>query len=268
VEICQFLNPPLPPLSSDCRKVLLEWSHSKWSQCLLAVMVRSTRCRSCVAHLMYLSSSDSRRNSASLLARQLRLRLVGEGSDIPKSCTNITVSIHAIATFQALNDYLRPRVSSQGLPPGSRISGMLAAFAAAAGIPSSALSRPPNSTAGQSVAGSSSTTDDASTATATTSTAAATGSNTVVTGNGEEVTKHGKGENGPRRSRRLSAKDVSMSGATAPTTPAPSPSVPKAPAPPSQGSSEPRTESIEMDDPEEGFIDAEVESFFTVRLHC
>lgn len=88
---------------------------------------------------------DSRRNSASLLARQLRLRLVGEGSDIPRNCSNITVSIHAIATFQALHDYLRPRVSSQGIP-GSRISGMLAAFAAAAGLPPGAGGRPPSST--------------------------------------------------------------------------------------------------------------------------
>ncbi|KAI0272306.1 hypothetical protein BC834DRAFT_1030472 [Gloeopeniophorella convolvens] len=73
---------------------------------------------------------DSKRSSSpSLLARQLRLRLVAaEGSDIPKSFNNIVVSIHAIATFQALHDYLRPRVS--GLMFGSsRLSGMLAALA-------------------------------------------------------------------------------------------------------------------------------------------
>ena len=39
------------------------------------------------------------------------------------------VSIHAIATFQALHDYLRPRVSGL-LSGGSRLSGMLAALAA------------------------------------------------------------------------------------------------------------------------------------------
>jgi E3 ubiquitin-protein ligase TRIP12 len=72
----------------------------------------------------------------SLLARAAtRLRLVREGNDIPRSCTNITVSIHASATFQALHDYLRPRVSSQGLPPNSRIVSKLAAFAAAVGLP-------------------------------------------------------------------------------------------------------------------------------------
>ena len=45
---------------------------------------------------------DSKRSSLSLLARQLRLRLAA-GDD--------SVSMHAIATFQALRDYLRPRVS-------------------------------------------------------------------------------------------------------------------------------------------------------------
>jgi E3 ubiquitin-protein ligase TRIP12 len=59
----------------------------------------------------------------------LRLRLVaGEDSDIPRNLRNVVVSIHAIATFQALHDYLRPRVS--GLLSGNpRLSGMLAALA-------------------------------------------------------------------------------------------------------------------------------------------
>ncbi|TDL21828.1 hypothetical protein BD410DRAFT_771174 [Rickenella mellea] len=74
---------------------------------------------------------DSKRSSPSLLARQIRLRLVAaEGSDTPRGCNNIIVSIHAIATFQALNDYLRPRLSgllshSMG---SSRLSGVLAAL--------------------------------------------------------------------------------------------------------------------------------------------
>ncbi|CAE7224785.1 unnamed protein product [Rhizoctonia solani] len=87
----------------------------------------------------------SRRNSPSMLARQLRLRIVAEeGTDAPRSCSNIVVSIHAIATFQALNDYLRPRVAGAlaGMGAGgSRLSGVLAAFAAAAGLPAGALSR-------------------------------------------------------------------------------------------------------------------------------
>ncbi|KAL4245224.1 UPL family protein [Abortiporus biennis] len=76
------------------------------------------------------SVDDSKRSSPSLLARQLRLRLVAaEDSDIPRNLSNIIVSIHAIATFQALHDYLRPRVA--GLLSGSsRLSGMLAALAA------------------------------------------------------------------------------------------------------------------------------------------
>lgn len=73
---------------------------------------------------------DSKRSSPSLLARQLRLRLVAaEDSDIPRNLNNIVVSIHAIATFQALHDYLRPRVAGI-MGGGSRLSGMLAALAA------------------------------------------------------------------------------------------------------------------------------------------
>ncbi|PPQ99844.1 hypothetical protein CVT26_009341 [Gymnopilus dilepis] len=76
------------------------------------------------------SSDESKRSSPSLLARQLRLRLVaGDDSDIPRNLHNIVVSIHAIATFQALHDYLRPRVAGL-LSGGSRLSGMFAALAA------------------------------------------------------------------------------------------------------------------------------------------
>ncbi|TRM65525.1 hypothetical protein BD626DRAFT_489037 [Schizophyllum amplum] len=78
---------------------------------------------------------DSKRSSPSLLARQLRLRLVAdEDSDIPRNLHNIVVSIHAIATFQALHDYLRPRVSGiLGRGPGSFTS-MLAAALASGGL--------------------------------------------------------------------------------------------------------------------------------------
>jgi E3 ubiquitin-protein ligase TRIP12 len=67
------------------------------------------------------------------LARQLRLRLVADEdeSDVPRNLHNIIVSIHAIATFQALHDYLRPRVAGL-LNSSSRLSGMLAALAASA----------------------------------------------------------------------------------------------------------------------------------------
>ncbi|KAK7025056.1 ubiquitin fusion degradation protein 4 [Favolaschia claudopus] len=82
-------------------------------------------------------AQDSKRSSPSLLARQLRIRLVaGDESDIPRNLHNIVVSIHAIATFQALHDYLRPRVAGL-LGGGSRLSGMLAALAASgfSGLP-------------------------------------------------------------------------------------------------------------------------------------
>jgi len=87
-----------------------------------------------------------------MLARQLKIRLVAsDQADMPKSLANVIVSIHAIATFQALNDYLRPRVMSalaaeersRGSPlatsgtASSRLSGVLAAFAAATGMPAS-----------------------------------------------------------------------------------------------------------------------------------
>ncbi|EOD43748.1 putative ubiquitin-protein ligase ufd4 protein [Neofusicoccum parvum UCRNP2] len=56
---------------------------------------------------------DSNRSSAaSMLAKQLRLKLVAdEDSGIPRAYRNIMVSIHAIATFKALDDYLRPRIA-------------------------------------------------------------------------------------------------------------------------------------------------------------
>ncbi|KAL1955735.1 hypothetical protein VTO42DRAFT_8133 [Malbranchea cinnamomea] len=52
------------------------------------------------------------RSAASMLSKQLRLRLVAdEKSDIPQPYRNMMVSIHAIANFKTLDDYLRPRIS-------------------------------------------------------------------------------------------------------------------------------------------------------------
>ncbi|TBU40976.1 hypothetical protein BD309DRAFT_1082383 [Dichomitus squalens] len=106
------------------------------------------------------SSDDSKRSSPSLLARQLRLRLVAsEDSDIPRNLSNIVVSIHAIATFQALHDYLRPRVSGL-LSSSSRLSGMLAALAASGLAPPSArfgLPEPPRVSAAAEASSSAST---------------------------------------------------------------------------------------------------------------
>jgi hypothetical protein len=81
-----------------------------------------------------------------------KIRLVAaEGTDVPKNCANVVVSIHTIATFQAFSDYLRPRIIKAkdderlSRPSGSstsRLSGMLAAFAAVAGLPTSSSSSP------------------------------------------------------------------------------------------------------------------------------
>jgi len=84
---------------------------------------------------------DSNRSSAaSMLSKQLRLKLVADDdSDMPRPYRNVMISIHAIATFKALDDYLRPRISLSDRPRGARhregVSNALAAFAAAAGIP-------------------------------------------------------------------------------------------------------------------------------------
>lgn len=56
---------------------------------------------------------NSRSGAASMLAKQVRIKLVadGEESGIPAPFRHIMVSIHAIATLKALDEYLRPRMS-------------------------------------------------------------------------------------------------------------------------------------------------------------
>lgn len=67
------------------------------------------------------NAHNERTGSTSMLAKQLRLKLVADDdSGIPKSYRNIMVSIHAIATFKALDDYLRPRISIAERPRASR----------------------------------------------------------------------------------------------------------------------------------------------------
>lgn len=75
---------------------------------------------------------ESKCSLPSLLAHQICLCLIAaEGSDTPRGCNNIVVSIHAIATFQALNDYLHPRLSGLlSSVGGSRLLGVLVALAA------------------------------------------------------------------------------------------------------------------------------------------
>lgn len=77
------------------------------------------------------ASENSRGSSTSMLSKQLRLKLTADAeSDIPPSYRDITVSIHAIATFKALDDYLRPRISLSERPhAGHRRRDMLATLA-------------------------------------------------------------------------------------------------------------------------------------------
>ena len=86
------------------------------------------------------SSIDvGRSNPSSMLSKQIRLKLVAdEDSDIPRPYRHIMVSIHAIATFKALDDYLRPRMSLASRSRSGRgpdgLPASLAAFAAASGM--------------------------------------------------------------------------------------------------------------------------------------
>ncbi|KAF9473201.1 hypothetical protein BDN70DRAFT_966488 [Pholiota conissans] len=76
------------------------------------------------------NSDDSKRSSPSLPVRQLRLCLVsGNDSSILQNSRNKAVPIYAIATFQALHDYLRPPVAGL-LSNCSRLSGIFAALPA------------------------------------------------------------------------------------------------------------------------------------------
>jgi E3 ubiquitin-protein ligase TRIP12 len=77
----------------------------------------------------------NRSSAASMLAKQIRLKLVAdEDSDIPRPYRQILVSIHAITTFKSLDDYLRPRISLSERPRGStRRDIMSRALAAMAG---------------------------------------------------------------------------------------------------------------------------------------
>lgn len=84
---------------------------------------------------------NNRSSPAAMLSKQLRLKLIAADDDaeMPRPYKNLMISIHAIATFKALDDYLRPRISLSDRPRNARhregVSNALAAFAAAAGIP-------------------------------------------------------------------------------------------------------------------------------------
>lgn len=81
------------------------------------------------------SLENTRSNVSHMLGKQLRLKLVAdENSDIPRSYKNIMVSIHAIATFKSLDDFLHPRISLSDRPQASRSRDDMLAHIAAARI--------------------------------------------------------------------------------------------------------------------------------------
>jgi E3 ubiquitin-protein ligase TRIP12 len=88
----------------------------------------------------YNASENNRTQGNSILAKQIKLNLsTNDESETPRSYRNVIISIHAIATFQNLDEYLRPRISLSDRPRSARhregVSNALAAFAAAAGLP-------------------------------------------------------------------------------------------------------------------------------------
>ncbi|KAI8393376.1 uncharacterized protein BYT42DRAFT_524387 [Radiomyces spectabilis] len=65
------------------------------------------------------SSGEHFRNPTNMLAKQLRLRLTGEGDNIPREYRHLMVSTHAVATFKLLEEYLLTRI---GGPTSSKTS--------------------------------------------------------------------------------------------------------------------------------------------------
>ena len=80
-------------------------------------------------------------SAASMLAKQIRLRLVADDdSEVPHAFKSIMVSIHAIATFKTLEDYLRPRISLSDRSQSMRQDGLSRAIAAITGSNARSLS--------------------------------------------------------------------------------------------------------------------------------
>ncbi|KAF2744774.1 hypothetical protein M011DRAFT_470086 [Sporormia fimetaria CBS 119925] len=78
-------------------------------------------------------SYDGRGSASSVLAKQLRLRLVADeqtAPEMPKSLRDMFISIHAVATFKALDEWLRSKFGSEP-PRPSRTRESMAAYAAA-----------------------------------------------------------------------------------------------------------------------------------------
>lgn len=94
---------------------------------------------------------DSRATPASMLARQLRIRLVAQDEEeFPRQFRSVVLSIQAIATFKAVDEFYKSKLALNELltggggslssalrrhqGPGGRLPGALAALAAATGL--------------------------------------------------------------------------------------------------------------------------------------
>jgi E3 ubiquitin-protein ligase TRIP12 len=79
------------------------------------------------------SLENTRSNATYMLGKQLRLKLVAEeGSGVPRHYRNIMVSIHAIATFKSLDDFLQPKIAMSERPRHSRRDTLLSQISQAA----------------------------------------------------------------------------------------------------------------------------------------
>ncbi|CAN6659334.1 ubiquitin fusion degradation protein 4 [Trichomonascus vanleenenianus] len=88
--------------------------------------------------------ADSRASPANVLARQLRVKLVAEkDTDLPQQYQNFNISIQAIASFKAIEEFVKSRVSwaellsrngGSGRRTGGSLSNALFALAAATGM--------------------------------------------------------------------------------------------------------------------------------------
>ncbi|KAG4303762.1 hypothetical protein PORY_002831 [Pneumocystis oryctolagi] len=59
------------------------------------------------------SREDFRKHPSSVLAKQLKLKLIAEeSSNVPRAYRNFIVSIYSVATFRTLDEYLRSRLTS------------------------------------------------------------------------------------------------------------------------------------------------------------
>ena len=172
------------------------------------------------------NSGDGNRSSAvSMLGKQIRLRLIAEDdSDIPRPYRNIVVSIQAIATFQSLDDYLRPRISITERARSARRDGLtkaLAAMAGARGLPPFAGSSSSGRLADRSAPGSVATPPPPASNTTSSGTRASRKSKSRPTAEADEA--QASTPSGPSREKRALRRSSCRQGASTETPPPPLP---------------------------------------------